>query len=671
MVAEREVADDDDGRTARTLASDEVGRGGQFVDDVLDRHAEFAAVAVGFAAPVAAGVDARPADGDAALAVPEGPPAGVGDDDLVGGEALTDALGALGGPFREQKKVRAGHVRAVDPGVDTDVAEPRLREEERCLHDDLGALFEDGLGESGVFLLPADVAEAGGEFVRPRPGREVLQVCVSALRLRDDRGGDADHVVGAEVDPLADEGREVVSRLNLREVGDGEQFHTRDVWSAVKRPPKVAKRTGVRYGGTTPLSLGTEQSAMTHVVTAFLRRRGRLLLVHRSQEVGTYQGLWGGVSGYVEGDPADALDDARRELREEVGVTDATLVRAGSTVTIVDGDREWTVHPFLFDWPVAGDLALNEELTATEWIHAPTMQTRETVPGLWQAYEAVAPSVETVRDDRRHGSAYISVRALEVLRDRAAVADDWAEAAAVARGLRDARPSMAALANRVNRAMSEAARSPEAVSERATTAVDDAVRADDEAAENASAVLSEAETVLTLSRSGTVTAALSDVPKIVVAESRPAREGVEVAEELAGAGADVTLVADAAIGFVLTEEDVDAAVVGADTVFPDGSVANKIGTRLLALAAAREGVPCYVVTARDKVSPSDDFHPEFGERESLYEGESGLDVLNPTFDRTPSDLVTGVVTEGGVLDVEEVMAVADEHRRFAEWAEDG
>ncbi|SDN00923.1 Translation initiation factor 2B subunit, eIF-2B alpha/beta/delta family [Halogranum gelatinilyticum] len=412
---------------------------------------------------------------------------------------------------------------------------------------------------------------------------------------------------------------------------------------------------------------------MTHVVTAFLRDRGRLLLVRRSDAVGTYQGLWGGVSGYVEGDPADALDDARRELREEVGVTDATLVRAGSTVTIVDGDREWTVHPFLFD-AVDESIETNEELTATEWVHAPAMRTRETVPGLWQAYEAVAPSVETVRGDQRHGSAYVSVRALEVLRDRGVLADDWADVAAVARNLREARPSMAALANRVNRVLSDASdadRTPEAVSERAATAVDDAVRADETAARNAAELLSEteAETVVTLSRSGTVTAALAEVPEVVVAESRPACEGVAVAEELADAGTTVTLVTDAAMGYALAERDVDAAVVGADTLFSDGSVANKVGTRLLALAAARDGVPLYVVTARDKVSPNDDFHPEFGERDALYEGESGLDVLNPTFDRTPADLLTGVVTEDGVLDSAAVAAVADEHRRFAEWDE--
>ncbi|EJN58313.1 NUDIX domain-containing protein [Halogranum rubrum] len=408
---------------------------------------------------------------------------------------------------------------------------------------------------------------------------------------------------------------------------------------------------------------------MTHVVTVFLRSDGRILLLRRSDAVGTYQGCWGGVSGYVEGDPDDALHDARRELAEEVGVRDATLVRAGDPVDVVDGDHEWTVHPFLFDWSGEGELAFNDEVAAAEWVHPPVILAREAVPALWDAYGAVAPTVDDVRDDETHGSAYISVRALDVLRDAAAVADDWESVAAVARELRDARPSMAALANRVNRVMSEAERTPDAVCERAQAAVDDAVRADSEAAANAADLLSG--TVLTLSRSGTVTDALlrADLEHVVVAESRPAREGVGVAERLTATGIDATLVADAAIGYVLAEREVDAAVVGVDTVLADATVVNKVGTRLLALAATREDVPVYVVAARDKISPTDEFHTEFGDRVDIYDGEHDVDVLNPTFDRTPGDLVSGFVTEQGMLAADEVAGVAGEHRRLAEWDE--
>jgi len=260
----------------------------------------------------------------------------------------------------------------------------------------------------------------------------------------------------------------------------------------------------------------------THVVTCLLRHDGRVLLPRRSDAVGTYAGRWAGVSGYVEGDPADALADARREIREETGL-DAALVRAGDPLDVDDGDRAWTVHPFLFE-AADRDVCPNEELADWEWVHAPATCDRETVPGLWAAYRRVAPTVASVRADRDHGSTWLSIRALEVLRDRATTADDWATVAAVARDLRDARPAMAAVANRVNRAMSEAGRTVDAVRQAAATTLDDAARADREAAAHAADLLDGP--VATLSRSGTAIAALREagVP-VVVGESRPGREG--------------------------------------------------------------------------------------------------------------------------------------------------
>ncbi|MFB6122633.1 MAG: NUDIX domain-containing protein [Haloferacaceae archaeon] len=423
---------------------------------------------------------------------------------------------------------------------------------------------------------------------------------------------------------------------------------------------------------------------MAHVVTCFLRHRGAVLLVRRSDEVGTYPGRWGGVSGYVEGDPADADVDARRELREETGVTDATLVRAGDPLELVDGDREWTVHPFLFESSARDRPAVtpNAELAAVEWVSPPAIRERATVPGLWEAYRRVAPTVETVRDDETHGSAWISRRALDVLRDEAAVADDWAAVAAVARDLRTARPSMAAVENRVNRVLSTADRTPDAVGRAAETAIEAAGDAGDEAAATAAACLSG--TVATLSRSGTaLSALLAARPAVVVGESRPAREGVGVAERLAAAGLDVTLTTDAglcaavggndalggsdAAGSDAVDEGVDAVLVGADAVLADGSVVNKVGTRALSLAAARADVPVYAVAAAAKIRPDERMHGESGDPAAVYGGDADVSVSNPVFDRTPADLVTGVVTERGVLDAEDVAAVAAEHRRHAAW----
>lgn len=417
-----------------------------------------------------------------------------------------------------------------------------------------------------------------------------------------------------------------------------------------------------------PQPAGVTDRTRADVVTCVLRHDGRVLLTRRSDAVGTYAGRWAGVSGYVEGEPADAVEDARREIAEETGL-DATLVRAGEPLDVDDRDRRWTVHPFLFA-AADRDVTPNEELADWEWVHAPAMRERETVPGLWAAYRRVAPAVGTVRDDRDHGSTWLSLRALEVLRDRAATADDWAAAAAVARDLRDARPAMAAVANRVNRAMSGTDRTAAAVRRAAAATLDDAAAADREAAARAADLLDGP--VATLSRSGTALAALrrAGVP-VVVGESRPGREGVAAAESLAGGGREVTLVTDAALPGAFADgtavPDAASALVGADGVLPDGAVVNKTGSRALALAADDAGRPFRAVAARDKVRPDGAVPPESGDAAAVYGGDAPVRTAVPLFERVPAELVDGVVTEAGVLDAEGVRAAAADHRAAAAW----
>jgi translation initiation factor 2B subunit (eIF-2B alpha/beta/delta family) len=412
----------------------------------------------------------------------------------------------------------------------------------------------------------------------------------------------------------------------------------------------------------------------THVVTCFLRNRGEVLLLRRSDEVGSYAGQWGGVAGHAEGDPDAA---AREEIEEETGLLDAcTLAREGVTFEFDDADLDtrWVVHPYCFD---CDDRAVetNWETAEAEWVTPTEILRHDTVPQLWTSYSRVAPSVSSVAEDDEHGSAYVSVRALEVLRDRAGSFAErggggWEQLAAIAGALLDARPSMAALGNRVNRAMAAASdeRTPEAVEAAATEGVERALAADEEAAAVARERV-DGEAVLTLSRSGTVLDALDAAREVFVAESRPACEGVGVAAALADEHDEqaVTLHTDAAVAHVLATRDVDRVVVGADTILPDGDVVNKTGTRAAALAADREGVPVDVVAASDKVATGEEAVLEDGDPDAVYGGDADVDVLNPTFDVTPADCVAGYVTERGVLDADDVRAIADEHRDRATW----
>lgn len=420
----------------------------------------------------------------------------------------------------------------------------------------------------------------------------------------------------------------------------------------------------------------------TAVVTCFLHHRGEVLLLRRSERVGSYRGRWGAVAGHAEGDPEGA---ARREIAEETGLGGAvTPVRRGEPFAVEDDElgKRWLVHPFLFDC-ASRDVTLDWESTAAEWVPPSEILRRETVPALWTSWRRVAPTVETVAGDREHGSAAISLAALGALADRAgelaagdrSAAAAWPELAELARELLAARPAMAALANRVHRVMHAAASSaggppsPAAVERAAIDGIRAAVAADDHAAEQAAERLA-GRTVLTLSRSGTVTAALTSArprPRVVVAASLPAGEGIGVAERLAAAGLEVELVPDAAVAWALAERRVEVLLVGADTVLPSGGVVNKTGTRPAALAARQAGAQVLAVAAVDKVAVDEAWQPETGEPAELYTGDAPLGVFNPPFELTPAVLFDALICERGAVEPGAVAALAAELRALRGW----
>ncbi|KYH27552.1 ribose 1,5-bisphosphate isomerase [Halalkalicoccus paucihalophilus] len=393
------------------------------------------------------------------------------------------------------------------------------------------------------------------------------------------------------------------------------------------------------------------------VVVGFLRAGGEVLLCRREANTNANSGRWEVPSGTVEGE--SSADGVAYGIQREWATGDATLVRVGDPVTA----GESRLHPYLFEC----ESNETSEGTESEWVHATEIRRRETRDGLWRAYRAVSPTVGSVREDRTHGSAYVSVRALEVLRDQAGEGADWSDLVERASALLEARPSMAALENRVNRAMAGAsgAENAAALERAAREGIDRALAADGRTAARAAKRLDGA--VLTLSRSGTVEEALSvaDLDQLIVLESRPDREGLHVAEGLADA-LDVTVTLDAAVSHIM--DRVDIVLVGADTVLADGSVINKVGTRTAAVAAAHEGVPAYAVAAVDKISPSSDPILESIDRGVLTDDER-VAVDCPLFDRTPPELITGVITEEGVLDTTGIAQRATEHARRWRWKE--
>jgi 8-oxo-dGTP diphosphatase len=133
------------------------------------------------------------------------------------------------------------------------------------------------------------------------------------------------------------------------------------------------------------------------VVTCFLVRTGpggedEVLILHRSGRVGTYQGRWAGVSGYVEAEP---LAQARREIAEETGLApeQATLLRVGEPLPFTDEelDVRWVVHPFLFRVAPDASITVDWEHVEARWISPQELAGFDTVPRLKEAFDRVYP----------------------------------------------------------------------------------------------------------------------------------------------------------------------------------------------------------------------------------------------------------------------------------------
>jgi len=164
----------------------------------------------------------------------------------------------------------------------------------------------------------------------------------------------------------------------------------------VVRKPTVARvdRDVLREGETVEVNgtLGRfriEGVEEVRVVTSFLERTdGRILLLERSSKVGSFQGHWAGVSGFLEA--ATPLEQAFREILDETGL-DANvldLVSEGAPVLARDGARVFVVHPFRFRTR-STEVRLDWEHTRAEWVEPSEIRRRPTVPKLDQVWESV------------------------------------------------------------------------------------------------------------------------------------------------------------------------------------------------------------------------------------------------------------------------------------------
>ena len=145
-----------------------------------------------------------------------------------------------------------------------------------------------------------------------------------------------------------------------------------------------------------------------------------------------------------------------------------------------------------------------------------------------------------------------------------------------------------------------------------------------------------------------------------VDETRPYLQGARLTTwELAQAGVPHTLIPDVAAGHLMARGEVDVILVGADRVAANGDTANKVGTYTLAVLAARHGIPFYICAPTSSVdlATADGAAIVIEERppgevlqfRGVRIAPAGTDVRNPAFDVTPAELITGIITEEGVI----------------------
>ena len=147
--------------------------------------------------------------------------------------------------------------------------------------------------------------------------------------------------------------------------------------------------------------------------------------------------------------------------------------------------------------------------------------------------------------------------------------------------------------------------------------------------------------------------------KVIATETRPIQQGSRLtAFELKHDGIDVSLIPDTAVGYTMANGLVNGVVVGADRILRTGHVFNKIGTYQVATMAKKHNIPFYVAAPLStfdlKSNPEDVIIEQRKASEVTGIGDKktapdGIDVINPAFDMTPPELISGIITEKGVI----------------------
>ena len=157
-------------------------------------------------------------------------------------------------------------------------------------------------------------------------------------------------------------------------------------------------------------------------------------------------------------------------------------------------------------------------------------------------------------------------------------------------------------------------------------------------------------------------------------ETRPRQQGARITTfELTMDGIPTTLITDGMCSYFMKKGMIDMVCVGADRIAANGDAANKIGTYTVAIAAKYHNIPFYVAAPLSTIDPSiasgEEIKIEERSREEVTHINGKIicapevNVINPGFDVTPAELITGIITEAGILRPDYKKSIAEAFKK--------
>ena len=157
-------------------------------------------------------------------------------------------------------------------------------------------------------------------------------------------------------------------------------------------------------------------------------------------------------------------------------------------------------------------------------------------------------------------------------------------------------------------------------------------------------------------------------------ETRPRQQGARITTlELTMDGIPTTLITDGMCSYFMSKGMIDMVVVGADRIAANGDTANKIGTYTVAIAAKYHNVPFYIAAPLSTIDTSIKTGAEIPIEERSHEEVThingkpvcaeGVNIINPGFDVTPNELISGIITEVGILRPDYKKSIAEAFKK--------